>query len=504
MYVATVFWFFFYEDWYTDLLQYKLDDREEQCDPLQPTTSACPLLPGQMVNILEVPTEVVEPPERVFSASALTSPMRIPQMTWNPEDRYKKIHRKPPTKLPRYYCSSDALLEKAAARGSIMEGGAVQPPVLKQQKTDAAGNKLAKRIRSHKQQARADLAQAATADLEMMVRASSTFEEARRLTQLRPLASSPNSCSGERPVTRHGTREDAPWGLGITIGAREATSAARSDVAIPSNEVDPNQIRHPLSPPASEDVDMVQSYAWPLAHPNPLRSHMNAPAPLNLAAPEKSRYSITSAEFTSPPLSPEYHNHTSYSQGQDGRSLSDLGNGLDDLVSPTFSAATAGSTPGGAGTMTPEALHHGSLAYSLQPGSSHSRARSYENRFQGELAKRLSQITSSDSNDADIDVDGNENENEEDDRSDNEGNVLAHPLHAYLKQEFSASTVTVKPLPALPSHDAADTRINTPRLSDAGSGYFSCSSSRMSLDEESIHGADFASSVLGALGIDVA
>ncbi|KAL8997381.1 MAG: hypothetical protein Q9188_006337 [Gyalolechia gomerana] len=37
---------------------YRLDGELEQHDPVEPSTTACPLLPGQQVNVLEVPTQV--------------------------------------------------------------------------------------------------------------------------------------------------------------------------------------------------------------------------------------------------------------------------------------------------------------------------------------------------------------------------------------------------------------------------------------------------------------
>lgn len=55
-------------------VQYKLDGNSEYHDPSQPSTTACPLLPGQRVNILEVPSDG-------GSSSELH--------TQNPQDRYR-------------------------------------------------------------------------------------------------------------------------------------------------------------------------------------------------------------------------------------------------------------------------------------------------------------------------------------------------------------------------------------------------------------------------------
>jgi hypothetical protein len=42
----------------TDLLQYKVDGDDECHNPSEPSTTFCPLLPGQRLNILELPTEI--------------------------------------------------------------------------------------------------------------------------------------------------------------------------------------------------------------------------------------------------------------------------------------------------------------------------------------------------------------------------------------------------------------------------------------------------------------
>nr|POF24028.1 hypothetical protein CFP56_54964 [Quercus suber] len=71
---------------------YRLNDDVEACDDNQAQTSTCPLLPGQPVNIVEVPVELVETPVRSRSASAdLTGSLsdRSTAHTWNPQDKFK-------------------------------------------------------------------------------------------------------------------------------------------------------------------------------------------------------------------------------------------------------------------------------------------------------------------------------------------------------------------------------------------------------------------------------
>ncbi|PNS15185.1 Eukaryotic translation initiation factor 4E-1 [Sphaceloma murrayae] len=87
---------------------YRLDDDEEYCDTAVPTTTDCPLLPGQHLNLLDVPIQVPDAVPRSRSASVDITFTHQPVMTLNPEDRYKKIKRQA-SKLMRQYASSDGL-----------------------------------------------------------------------------------------------------------------------------------------------------------------------------------------------------------------------------------------------------------------------------------------------------------------------------------------------------------------------------------------------------------
>ncbi|KAH7128405.1 hypothetical protein B0J11DRAFT_504879 [Dendryphion nanum] len=57
---------------------YKVNDDEEHHNPSQPSTTFCPLLPGQRLNIMEVPTE----------ASSRGNSINSDGFTRNPQDRY--------------------------------------------------------------------------------------------------------------------------------------------------------------------------------------------------------------------------------------------------------------------------------------------------------------------------------------------------------------------------------------------------------------------------------
>lgn len=64
---------------HTNLSQYEVDGEKECYNSAQPSTTLCPLLPGQAVNVLEIPTECARPSNAVEDSSAFTR---------NPKDRY--------------------------------------------------------------------------------------------------------------------------------------------------------------------------------------------------------------------------------------------------------------------------------------------------------------------------------------------------------------------------------------------------------------------------------
>ena len=79
------------------LCKYLLDGNFETFDETQPTTNYCPLLPGQTVNILEVPFEQCEEPSRRASISTITAIASI--HTLKPADRFQRPR---PDSNPKY------------------------------------------------------------------------------------------------------------------------------------------------------------------------------------------------------------------------------------------------------------------------------------------------------------------------------------------------------------------------------------------------------------------
>ncbi|KAI9817517.1 MAG: hypothetical protein M1827_001127 [Pycnora praestabilis] len=86
---------------------YQLDGDVEYSDPAQPCTTACPFLPGQPVNILEVPIET----DVDFTTwrGDPTSSSHVTTRTLNPEDKYLAPRVVPHPKVPRLCTSTSSL-----------------------------------------------------------------------------------------------------------------------------------------------------------------------------------------------------------------------------------------------------------------------------------------------------------------------------------------------------------------------------------------------------------
>ncbi|KAG4430987.1 hypothetical protein IFR05_013531 [Cadophora sp. M221] len=93
---------------------YELDDGTEHYDASIPSTTTCPYLPGQPVNLLFVPIEVQ--PLRYRSAS-MSSMANGDIKTMNPADKFMTPRPPPPPpSLPRLNTSSSVLMKKRSAR----------------------------------------------------------------------------------------------------------------------------------------------------------------------------------------------------------------------------------------------------------------------------------------------------------------------------------------------------------------------------------------------------
>ncbi|KAF2671387.1 hypothetical protein BT63DRAFT_412424 [Microthyrium microscopicum] len=83
---------------------YRIDGHEEYYDPSQPSTSSCPLLPGQYLNVLDVPWE-----KRFVSRSRSSSVALVTEFhTLNPDFRYRNPRPAPKPRLPKLMTKIDA------------------------------------------------------------------------------------------------------------------------------------------------------------------------------------------------------------------------------------------------------------------------------------------------------------------------------------------------------------------------------------------------------------
>jgi hypothetical protein len=104
---------------------FRLDDGVEAYDDLRECTAACPLMPGQVVNIIHVPREVSESPtiKRSASVNLVGTLSQMSSLhTTNPQARYQ-VPQPPPVSKVHERCISDFALN------GRLEG---QPPTPKE------------------------------------------------------------------------------------------------------------------------------------------------------------------------------------------------------------------------------------------------------------------------------------------------------------------------------------------------------------------------------------
>ncbi|KAK1816261.1 hypothetical protein LTR12_009343 [Friedmanniomyces endolithicus] len=94
---------------------YRLDDDVEAYDDLQACTAGCPLMPGQMMNVMEVPSEVMLPPSRARSvgcegmAGMVGGVSTLRKQTMEPSDKFAVLDP-PPISRVHGRCLSDLAL----------------------------------------------------------------------------------------------------------------------------------------------------------------------------------------------------------------------------------------------------------------------------------------------------------------------------------------------------------------------------------------------------------
>ncbi|TKA68708.1 hypothetical protein B0A49_03241 [Cryomyces minteri] len=85
---------------------YRVDDDVECHDPAKPSTTSCPLLPGQVLNVLEVPVELSSQPTRPRSASSNSDMFYSHVYTMDPKDKYTTPRPTLVRKIPRLFTAS--------------------------------------------------------------------------------------------------------------------------------------------------------------------------------------------------------------------------------------------------------------------------------------------------------------------------------------------------------------------------------------------------------------
>ncbi|CAL5866892.1 uncharacterized protein PFLUO_LOCUS1103 [Penicillium psychrofluorescens] len=95
---------------------YLLDDDVEHFNEAEPVTTKCPLLPGQPVNVLNVP--IILPDSRSHGRSMSNSSEKLEIRTMNPEDKYLNPRKPPKPTLPLLNTSKPQRSATAATKAS--------------------------------------------------------------------------------------------------------------------------------------------------------------------------------------------------------------------------------------------------------------------------------------------------------------------------------------------------------------------------------------------------
>ena len=111
---------------------YRLNDAVEAFDDARDFTRECPLLPGQTVNVIDVPVEVEEPPSRRRSATVdvigeLAELQRT--HTLDPEDKWAALEPPPVSKVHERCISDLALNGRLESKPHSYRDAHISPPV---------------------------------------------------------------------------------------------------------------------------------------------------------------------------------------------------------------------------------------------------------------------------------------------------------------------------------------------------------------------------------------
>ena len=110
---------------------YRLNDEVEAYDDSQNYTSTCPLLPGQTVNVIDVPIEMLEPPTRCMSASygVVGTNATFPiTHTLDPGDKFNALEPPPVSKVHGRCVSDLELNGRLESKAQSFKDRSASPP----------------------------------------------------------------------------------------------------------------------------------------------------------------------------------------------------------------------------------------------------------------------------------------------------------------------------------------------------------------------------------------
>lgn len=110
---------------------FRLDDSIEAYDDLRECTASCPLMPGQVVNVIYVPKEVPDSPhmERSASVSLIGTLSQLSNLhTTNPQARYQAPQPPPVSKVHERCISDFALKGRLEGQPPSPNNGLPSPP----------------------------------------------------------------------------------------------------------------------------------------------------------------------------------------------------------------------------------------------------------------------------------------------------------------------------------------------------------------------------------------
>ncbi|KAK5164481.1 uncharacterized protein LTR77_009687 [Saxophila tyrrhenica] len=119
---------------------YRLNDEVEAYDDSRAYTTSCPLLPGQRLNVMEVPIEIMDPPSRCCSAGTTTAEQlarTTSSQTLNPHDKYAPLEPPPVSKV-HGRCVSDLALNGRLENRPHSSRPAKSPPPMSPVQEEAA------------------------------------------------------------------------------------------------------------------------------------------------------------------------------------------------------------------------------------------------------------------------------------------------------------------------------------------------------------------------------